>query len=91
MDAHGAEDRLVAEQAAEWLCRLRSADLEEQAAFVRWLKKSPRHVREMLIAMTWDRVLRGVDWRRKAPPSVLATLSTVVDLARDQTRPPSLC
>ncbi len=91
MDARGAEDRLVAEQAAEWLCRLRSADREEQAAFLRWLKESPRNVREMLLAMTWDQILRGIDWNREADPSVLAALSNVVDLSRDQTRPPSPC
>src|SRR5687768_14846217 len=51
VDAHQVGNRLLAERAAEWLCRLETADLDEKAQFVNWLKQSPAHVREMLLAM----------------------------------------
>jgi transmembrane sensor len=34
-------------------------------AFVAWLKESPRHVREILLATTWDRVLGAADRARR--------------------------
>lgn len=63
MDAHHGEGRLLAEQAAEWLYRLETADLKEKAEFIRWLKRSPLHVREVLIAAAWNEALREADLR----------------------------
>lgn len=44
------EALLIAEQAAEWLIRLETATAEERADFLKWLKESPRHVHEVLLA-----------------------------------------
>src|SRR5688572_30204348 len=57
------EELLVAERAAEWLSRLKTAGPQERAAFVRWLKESRLHVREVLLATTWDTLLVHVDPR----------------------------
>lgn len=65
MDAHREENRHLAELAAEWLCRMETADRNEKAQFVRWLKQSPAHVREMLIAMAWNDLLRHIDPHHK--------------------------
>jgi len=61
MNAHREEELLMAERAADWLRRLETANPQECAAFVAWLKESPRHVREILLATTWDRVLNAID------------------------------
>jgi ferric-dicitrate binding protein FerR (iron transport regulator) len=73
VDAHFEEDRLLAEHAAEWLCRLPTAGAAEKEQFLHWLKQSPAHVREMLIAMAWDDFLRHVDPQHKMNVEALAT------------------
>lgn len=73
MNAHHKEVRLLAEQAAEWLYRLETADLEEKTTFVRWLRQSPLHVREILIAAAWNDVLRGADPNHLRDIDALAT------------------
>lgn len=51
------EHRIIAEQAAQWLCDLRQASEAEQARFLGWLKQSPRHIKEFLFADTvWREV-----------------------------------
>jgi len=50
MEGHSAKRAIVAEQAAEWLLRLGTASAEERREFYAWLKKSPVHVREILLA-----------------------------------------
>jgi ferric-dicitrate binding protein FerR (iron transport regulator) len=40
----------IAEEAAQWLVRLESADLSERRKFWTWLLESPLHVREILAA-----------------------------------------
>lgn len=83
MDAHFEEDRLLAEDAAEWLCRLQMAGPPEKAQFMRWLRQSPAHVREMLIAMAWDDFLRHVDPQHKMNVEALATQrSNVVRISK---------
>jgi ferric-dicitrate binding protein FerR (iron transport regulator) len=72
VDAHFEEDRLLAEHAAEWLCRLQTAGAAEKAQFMQWLRQSPSHVREMLIAMAWDDFLRHVDPQHKMNIEALA-------------------
>lgn len=51
----------IAEEAAEWLEALKSADTETNAAFVRWLRASPRHVEEFLLITASDRASEGLD------------------------------
>lgn len=48
----GQESRTISEQAAEWLCALAEGGPEKEAAFVAWLRKSPRHIEEFLMATT---------------------------------------
>lgn len=55
------EELLVAERAAEWLSRLRTAGAQERAEFFGWLKESRQHVREVLLATTWDTLLSHLD------------------------------
>lgn len=97
MDTPHEEDRLLAERAAEWLYRLETATLKEKAAFFRWLKESPRHVREMLIAIAWEESLREVDPNHKIdidPPESKPKKSNVTYLtprptAASRRRPPA--
>jgi transmembrane sensor len=57
MSAHH-QDRtreLIAEQAAQWLCDLREGSDAERAAFFKWLRQSPLHVEEFLLASSiWN-------------------------------------
>jgi len=48
------EALVIAERADEWLERIKSTEYDK-AEFLRWLKQSPVHIREMLLATTWDR------------------------------------
>lgn len=65
MNANREEELLVAERAAEWLDRLKKAGPQERAEFFRWLKDSPRHVREMLLATTLETELPRIDPERR--------------------------
>lgn len=47
-----AEQRIAGEQAAHWLYELAEGGPAEREAFVAWLKRSPRHVGEFLLAST---------------------------------------
>lgn len=60
-DSERKREELIAEQAAEWLARLRTPEPRDRLAFLKWLKESPLHVRELLIATTWDRMLIHLD------------------------------
>lgn len=42
----------VAERAAEWIIRLPEATLVERHELMNWLRESPLHVREFLLAAT---------------------------------------
>ena len=76
MNADHMEELLLAERAAEWLHRLRTGGPREQVAFTRWLKKSPRHVRETLLATTWDKLLRHTDPDHQIDVGALAAQSS---------------
>ena len=76
VSAHREEELLVAERAADWLRRLDTADASERAAFVAWLKESPRHVREILLATTWDKVLDTLDSQRRVDLDALIAQGT---------------
>lgn len=43
-------NRVIAEEAARWLCELREGGMESQEALLVWLKRSPTHVEEFLLA-----------------------------------------
>lgn len=48
----------IAEQAADWCVRLPAATQKENVEFMVWLRESPLHVREFLLAMRTERRLR---------------------------------
>lgn len=55
------EELLVAERAAEWLNRLKTGTARDRAEFWNWLKESRLHVREVLLATSWDSILDDLD------------------------------
>lgn len=55
------EDLVVAERAAEWLQRLEQGGPEVHAEFGRWLRESPRHVREVLLASAIRHACKNVN------------------------------
>lgn len=57
-DTEQKEESLAAERAAEWLRKLQGDDPEVHAKFGRWLRKSPRHVRDILLASADHHVLK---------------------------------
>lgn len=57
-DTERREELLAAELAADWLRRLKNDAPDVQAAFGRWLRESPRHVREILLATAYQQALR---------------------------------
>lgn len=59
------EHTLIAQHAADWLRRLQSDDITEHAAFIAWLRQSPLHVQEMLLAMAVEDALEGMDAQRR--------------------------
>ncbi len=50
----------ISEQAADWLVLIRAGEMSEQERldYIHWLKRSPRHVREILELVTLERMLR---------------------------------
>lgn len=65
MNTNSKEDLLVAERAAEWLAQMETARPRKRAEFMRWLRRSPVHVREVLLAGTWDAALSRLDPDKK--------------------------
>lgn len=60
------QERLsVAEQAAHWVRVLSKDDSQQSAAFVEWIKASPLHVRELLLASWLDEELNSIDPERR--------------------------
>lgn len=51
------EAMIVAQHAEEWLERMKSTAPHDRVEFLRWLKQSPLHIRELLLATTWDKIL----------------------------------
>lgn len=62
----------VAEQAAQWLVVLQSAGPTENAAFMKWLKASPLHVHEMLVASRVREVLGAIPVEKRLDLEALA-------------------
>ncbi len=61
-------DKSLAEQAAELLRRLDDGTPQAHVEFVNWLRESPAHVREMLIAIALEHELRGIFTVWRADP-----------------------
>jgi transmembrane sensor len=73
---HDPQQFLVAERAALWCSQLPHADGSRRREFVRWLKQSPLHVREMLVAVALDLELGKYDPQRKIDLEALFTRAT---------------
>jgi len=54
-------ESLYARQASAWLEALRHPGPGDEAGFVRWLKESPRNVRDFLLMLSLDRALCEID------------------------------
>lgn len=65
MNRQFQEQLSVAEQAAHWVRVLNSDDPQQNAAFVEWIKASPIHVRELLLASWLDEELGAIDPERR--------------------------
>jgi len=63
--AEPKEEASVREQAAQWLSALPSSTLKQRRDFLAWLRKSPLHVREMLLTGAFDQVLDQIDPQRR--------------------------
>lgn len=71
----------VAERAAEWIIRLPEATLAERDEFMDWIRLSPLHVREFLLAATCKELLEQC--------SPFAGLDANASLPRDSHHIPS--
>ncbi len=68
--------RLIGEQAVQWLCDLRDGNEKVRQSFYGWLKQSPQHVEEFLLASS---VWKALD---KVGPSDAAGIEQAVAQAR---------
>jgi transmembrane sensor len=64
-ELRGTHQEILATEAAAWIERLKTAGPKERAEFARWLRQSPAHVREALLASSWELVLNHVSHGRK--------------------------
>lgn len=64
------QSKLISEQAADWLLRFRDGELSlgDRLEYVRWLKQSPAHVREILELAALQGLLRSSDLTDMPPP-----------------------
>lgn len=75
---------LLAKEAAAWLQRLKTATPKEQAEFALWLRESHAHVREMLLASSWEVVLHHLGNQHRVDASKLRRLCTNVVAVADR-------
>jgi len=78
------DDRRLAERAAEWITVLPEATSEERAEFVNWIKKSPQHLQEFLLASHVVHGLGEIDLQNlgELRAQVGAEESNIVHLSR---------
>lgn len=81
MNPQYQEQLSVAEQAAHWVRVLNTDDPEQSAAFVEWLKASPLHVRELLLASWLDEELGAID------PEHRVDVKELIERARSNVSP----
>lgn len=70
---------VIAQQAAEWLERLPLASARENVAFMRWLRQSPMHAREFLLAVRTAQRLKHLDSKRLLDVSHFIALAKQYD------------
>lgn len=76
------QENLIAERAAEWVGRLPQASLTERREFVRWLRQSPLHVNELLVAAALDADLSELLAKCKLDVEELYARNNVTQLVR---------
>lgn len=64
---------LLAQEAAEWLRQIEIGSTESPLSVFDWLRRSPLRARELLLAMTWDAVLRATFGREVVEPTQNST------------------
>jgi transmembrane sensor len=85
MGRDGRERALAAQQAAEWLDRLSTADRREKKEFVTWLRASPLHVRAVLLALHYEDLLH--DLHRTRPVDVEELIRDAQEVVRGHVYP----
>jgi transmembrane sensor len=75
-ELRGTHEEVLAKEAAAWIERLKTAGPKERAEFARWLRQSPAHVREALLASSWELVLHYVSHGRKLDIDKYVTASS---------------
>lgn len=58
-------DKLIAQQASDWVEFMHKPGMLDRMAFVRWLKRHDRHAEEYLLMEAIDRALQDVDPQRR--------------------------
>lgn len=81
MNPQFQEQSSIAEQAARWVRVLNTDDPQQSAAFVEWIKASPLHVRELLLASWLDDELGAIDPERRID------VRELIDRARSNVSP----
>src|SRR5437016_3352650 len=87
MTLHRQEKNLnITERATEWLEMIDDATPQERAAFIAWLKESPRHVGEFLAVAAVYREFNGFDPARQIDVDALIekSSSNVVALGEEK-------
>jgi transmembrane sensor len=86
----GTHEEALAAEAADWIERLKSAGAKDHAEFARWLRQSPTHVREALLASAWQVVLHHAEHGRKLEVDqyVSAASTNVIGMREPSTREP---
>ena len=77
--------KVISEEAADWFVCIQSGEMtdEEKRDYVRWLKISPAHVREMLELVNLEQALKAAHPsvpKPAEPPPAASTTSNVVPL-----------
>jgi ferric-dicitrate binding protein FerR (iron transport regulator) len=76
MGEHGNAHITPAEWAARWLNELPSANQDDRAAFVCWIRQTPEHIGALLLQKMLKWELRGLD------PQHRIDVETLIEKAR---------
>lgn len=76
-----SQDVVIAERAAHWLAALPKMDATQRADFLKWMKQSPLHVREVLLATALELELKGIGRHIDVDTLLSAAARNVVPLA----------
>ncbi len=66
-------DKLITEQASDWVEVMRKPGMLDRMAFARWLRKHERHAGEYLLMEAVDHALRDIDPQRRHSVDALLT------------------